>query len=78
MKGRLRPYLPELTIRDYNTYLRYLRGVRWQLYKSYGFFIPVIFCGTTACCLPSCPTAWRGARQPVSSGAFPERSAGAL
>ena len=38
MKGRLRPYLPELTIRDYNTYLRYLRGVRWQLYKSYGFY----------------------------------------
>lgn len=26
MKGRMRPYLPELTIRDYNTYMRYLRG----------------------------------------------------
>lgn len=22
MKGRMRPYLPELTIRDYNTYMR--------------------------------------------------------
>lgn len=26
MEGRMRPYLPELTIRDYNTYLWYLRG----------------------------------------------------
>ena len=31
MEGRMRPYLPELTIRDYNTYLWYLRGVRWQI-----------------------------------------------
>lgn len=38
MHGRLRPYLPELTIRDYNTYIRYLRGVRRQLYKDYGFY----------------------------------------
>ena len=38
MKGRMRPYLPELTIRDYNTYLRYLRGVRRQLYEVYGFY----------------------------------------
>lgn len=38
MKGRLRPYLPELTIRDYNTYMRYLRGVRRQLYTSYGLY----------------------------------------
>lgn len=38
MKGRMRPYLPELTIRDYNTYMRYLRGVRRQMYKSYGFY----------------------------------------
>ena len=36
MKGRMRPYLPELTIRDYNTYLWYLRGVRHQLALSYG------------------------------------------
>ena len=38
MKGRMRPYLPELTIRDYNTYMRYLRGVRRQMYKSYGLY----------------------------------------
>ena len=38
MHGRLRPYLPELTIRDYNTYIRYLRGVRRQLYKDYGIY----------------------------------------
>lgn len=38
MKGRMRPYSPELTIRDYNTYMRYLRGVRRQMYKSYGFY----------------------------------------
>ncbi len=36
MNGRMRPYLPELTIRDYNTYLWYLRGVRHQLALSYG------------------------------------------
>ena len=38
MKGRMRPYLPELTIRDYNTYMRYLRGVRRQLYTGYGLY----------------------------------------
>ena len=38
MHGRLRPYLPELTIRDYNTYIEYLRGVRRQLYVDYGFY----------------------------------------
>lgn len=38
MKGRMRPYLPELTIRDYNIYLRYLRGVRRQLYEAYGLY----------------------------------------
>ena len=38
MNGRMRPYLPELTIRDYNTYLRYLRGVRRQMYDEYGFY----------------------------------------
>ena len=38
MEGRMRPYLPELTIRDYNTYLWYLRGVRWQMYRSYGLY----------------------------------------
>ena len=34
----MRPYLPELTIRDYNTYLRYLRGVRRQLYTEFGWY----------------------------------------
>ena len=38
MKGRMKPYLPELTIRDYNIYLQYLRGVRRQLYKEYGLY----------------------------------------
>lgn len=38
MNGRMRPYLPELTIRDYNTYQWYLRGVRRQLYQSYGLY----------------------------------------
>lgn len=36
--GRLHPYLPELSIRDYNTYLRYSRGVSYQLYLDYGLF----------------------------------------
>lgn len=34
----MRPYLPELTIRDYNTYQWYLRGVRRQLYTTYGLY----------------------------------------
>ncbi len=38
MRGRIRPYVPELSIRDYNTYLRYLRGVRRQLYEDYGWY----------------------------------------
>lgn len=38
MEGRLQPFLPELTIRDYNTYLWYLRGVRRQMYLSYGLY----------------------------------------
>ena len=42
MKGRMRPYLPELTIRDYNIYLRYLRGVRRQLYEAYGLYLSLI------------------------------------
>lgn len=36
MKGRLQPYFSELTIRDYNTYLRYARGVYRQLRVEYG------------------------------------------
>lgn len=38
MNGRMRPYLPELTIRDYNTYQWYLRGVRRQLAATYGYY----------------------------------------
>ena len=34
--GRLHPYLPELSIRDYNIYLRYMRGVKYQVYLDYG------------------------------------------
>ncbi len=34
--GKLKPYMPALTIRDYNLYLRYLRGVRYEQYKEYG------------------------------------------
>lgn len=36
MHGRLKPYLPELSIRDYNTYLWYQRGVLHRMYISYG------------------------------------------
>ena len=42
MNGRMRPYLPELTIRDYNTYQWYLRGVRRQLYTTYGFLFVLL------------------------------------
>ena len=38
MDGRMRPYLPELTIRDYNIYQWYLRGVRYQLAQEYGLY----------------------------------------
>ena len=37
MTGRLHPYLPELSIRDYNTFVRYMRGVGYQVYLEYGF-----------------------------------------
>ena len=36
MTGRLHPYLPELSIRDYNISLRYMRGVKYQVYLDYG------------------------------------------
>ena len=36
LTGRIHPYLPELTIRDYNVYKRYVRGVSYQLYLDYG------------------------------------------
>ena len=38
MDGRMRPYLPELTIRDYNIYQWYLRGVQYQLNTTYGLY----------------------------------------
>ena len=38
MNGRMRPYLPALTIRDYNTFLWYLRGVYRQMGESYGLY----------------------------------------
>ena len=38
MEGRMRPYLPELTIRDYNIYQWYLRGVLHQMNTTYGFY----------------------------------------
>lgn len=38
MLGDLKPYIPELTIRDYNTYLWYQRGVCRQMYLFYGFY----------------------------------------
>ena len=36
MTGRLHPYLPELSSRDYNIYLRYMRGGKYQVYLDYG------------------------------------------
>ena len=36
MTGRLHPYLPELSLRDYNIYLRYMRGVKYQVYLDFG------------------------------------------
>jgi hypothetical protein len=36
MEGNLRPCIPDLTIRDYNLYVRYSRGVRRQLRQEYG------------------------------------------
>jgi hypothetical protein len=36
MEGNLRPYIPDLTIRDYNLYVQYSRGVRRQLRQEYG------------------------------------------
>ena len=44
MTGRLHPYLPELTIRDYNTYQCYMRGVGYQLYLDYGFLPYILLC----------------------------------
>ena len=73
MNGRMRPYLPELTIRDYNTYQWYLRGVRRQLYTTYGLFSccclrynGVLFAILDAARLPAkkcgCPARWSGKR----------------
>lgn len=43
----IHPYLPELTIRDYNTYLRYKRGLRYQIRRDYGWFAARRFRGDT-------------------------------
>ena len=40
----MRPYLPELTIRDYNTYMRYLRAVRRQMSKSCLLYTSYVDC----------------------------------
>ena len=98
MKGRMRPYLPELTIRDYNTYQWYQRGVRRQLYTTYGLYScyglryngvlfavladslagrPAICCAPTGCCLPSCPTVWRGVCPPANGSGCPAHRSGA-
>lgn len=76
MKGRMRPYLPELTIRDYNTYMRYLRGVRRQMYKSYGFYACHLL-RPTGYCLPSYPTVWRGVCPPANGSGCPVRRSSA-
>ena len=74
MEGRMRPYLPELTIRDYNTYLWYLRGVRWQMRRSYGS-TPVGCCNTTVCCSRFWRTVWPAGQPPASTSACPVHSA---
>lgn len=77
MKGRMRPYLPELTIRDYNTYMRYLRGVRRQMYKSYGFYACYLLRTNGVLFAPSCPTVWRGVCPPANGSGCPARRSGA-
>lgn len=65
MKGRMRPYLPELTIRDYNTYQWYQRGVRRQLYTTYGLY-SCYGLRYNASCSQCWPTVWQDVRPPVS------------
>lgn len=77
MKGRMRPYLPELTIRDYNTYMRYLRGVRRQMYKSYGFYACHLLRTNGVYCLPSYPTVWQDVCLPANGSGCPVRFFGA-
>lgn len=76
MKGRMRPYLPELTIRDYNTYMRYLRGVRRQMYKSYGFYACHLL-RTNGVLFAICPTVWRGVCPPANGSGCPVRRSSA-
>ena len=74
MEGRMRPYLPELTIRDYNTYLWYLRGVRWQMRRSYGFYSCRLlqYNGVLFALLR---TVWPAGQPPASTSACPVHSA---
>ena len=67
LTGRLHPYLPELTIRDYDTYLRYVRGVSYQLYLEYGFLAYQLPAPPGAAPWPCWPTAWRGGRPPAGA-----------
>ncbi len=75
MDGRMRPYLPELTIRDYNIYQWYLRGVQYQLNTTYGLYSCSLLQhnGVLFAC---CQTAWPGGRRPAKRCACPGRSAG--
>lgn len=70
MKGRMKPYLPELTIRDYNIYLQYLRGVAAAAVHR----VWVVF-------LPSAAVQWRGVcyfvRQPCRAHSHLPASASA-
>ena len=65
MKGRMKPYLPELTIRDYNIYLQYLRGVRRQLYTEFGWYSCHLL-RYNGVVFAFCPTALPGAQPPAS------------
>ena len=64
MDGPMRPYLPELTIRDYNIYQWYLRGVQYQLNTTYGLYSCSLLQhnGVLSHC---CQTAWPGGRRPA-------------
>ncbi len=78
MNGRMRPYLPELTIRDYNTYQWYLRACATSCIPLMGFlsccclrYNGVLFAilddslaGRPATCKKKCgcPARWSGKR----------------
>ena len=76
MDGRMRPYLPELTIRDYNIYQWYLRGVQYQLNTTYGLYSCSLLQhnGVLFALLYRQPG--RAGRRPAKRCACPGRSAG--